>query len=177
MRPVAELAASKPHGTRIKYMGGCRCLPCRAANAQYAAQRSRAVQAGLSGKLVPSAEARNHLKELTRLGVGLRSVSAATDVSRSILREIRKGRRTQIRASTEAKILNVDRSAFAGGAIVSAVPTRKQITELLSEGFTSRELARRTGVSANVLQMKRPHIRAFTAARIDRFYRIIMKGA
>lgn len=43
---IVVLAASKPHGVRLRYMAGCRCLKCRMANSNYETMRARARKAG-----------------------------------------------------------------------------------------------------------------------------------
>lgn len=177
LKPAAELAAGKPHGVRLKYIAGCRCLPCRAAHARYMRERAALRRAGQSNVLVSADAARMHLLELSKRKVGLDAASAASDVSRTLLSTIRSGVHKKIRKSTESRILNIDEFAVSDGAYLPSFQSRKQVAYLCSEGFTKEELARRVGVSLNVIQMKWPHIRASTAARIDRFYRLIMKGA
>ena len=39
LRSAAVLSIDKPHGTRLKYMGGCKCMLCRAANSRYETER------------------------------------------------------------------------------------------------------------------------------------------
>ena len=55
LRSAVELAAGKPHGTRIRYVGGCRCLPCRAANSRYESERQAARKLGDWNGLVDAA--------------------------------------------------------------------------------------------------------------------------
>lgn len=177
LRPAAELAADKPHGLRIKYLGGCRCLQCRAANSRYAADRAVLRRAGKANDLVPAEASRQHLLQLSRQSVGLSAVADAADLSRSLLSEIRNGRRPRIRRETQRRILRIDQDAVSDGAHISAATSKRQLAVLRSEGFTIKELSRRTGLSTPVLEMKRHQVTAKTAARLDRFYRIIMKGA
>jgi hypothetical protein len=54
LRDIAVLAEKKSHGTRIKYMAGCRCLICRAANSNYECARAKARKNGQWNGLVPS---------------------------------------------------------------------------------------------------------------------------
>lgn len=177
LRPAAELAADKPHGTRIKYLGGCRCLPCRASNAAYERERAARRRSGIIGTLIPSDTARLHLLHLSSKNVGRGSVSKASDLSHLLLSSIKSGKQKQVRKSTERKILSIDEGAIGDHGLVSSTETYRQISVLCSEGFTKSVLARRIGVSANVLTRKKPKIRAITAARVERFYRLIMKGA
>lgn len=46
--------AEEPHGTRHRYLGGCRCLPCRAANSRYSCERAAAQRAGDCRGFVPT---------------------------------------------------------------------------------------------------------------------------
>src|SRR5436309_15772874 len=116
--------ASHPHGTRARYVAlKCRCDACRAANtAYYHVVKAR-------GQRVSAARARYHLAQLSALGVGYKSVAAASDVAKGLLREIISGRRDRIREETERRILAVDRRAAADHAIVDGRRTHRAIAE------------------------------------------------
>ena len=60
-----------PHGTRTVYKRGCRCLPCRAANAAYARGWYRSTQQGrlLLGARCSAVEAWHLLRWLKREGM------------------------------------------------------------------------------------------------------------
>jgi hypothetical protein len=182
MRPddlpsISELAQRKEHGTRLRYMGGCRCIPCRAANSRYETERAAARKAGDWNGLVSAAKARKHLAKLSQAGIGRRSVAAACDISLTVICEIKSGKKKQIRARTSRKILSVTREAIQDGTLIKGDRTWKLINRLLSEGFSKAELARRLGYKTPAIQIKPCRITARTARRVERFYRKIMAGA
>lgn len=78
--------------------------------------------------------------------------------------------------NSQHRILAVTKTAYAGGALIDADPTWKQIDKLLDEGFTKSELARRLGFKSPSIQFKHFEVTAKTAARVGRFYRAIMLG-
>lgn len=121
----------RAHGLRSTYQAGCRCLPCRAANAAY---RSTA--------LVPANTARAHLAELDGKGIGDRQIAALAGVARATVQGIQSGAFAFIRASTEQRLLSV-KPIPAKGALVPSWPVRRQIQNLEREGFTRDELAER----------------------------------
>lgn len=149
LRDVAELAAPKPHGTRLKYMAGCRCLPYRAANSRYECERAKARRSGDWNGLVPADPARRHILRLSKQGVG---------------------RRAQIRKRTLNRILEVTNLAVSDAALVPAGKTWRQIHTLLEEGFSKAELARRLGFASPALQLGKNRILARSAARVDRLF-------
>jgi len=75
---IKAASARQPHGTRARYAGGCRCLPCRAANSRYECARFRARREGDSRGIVDAAKARQHIDELSALGVGRRTIAEAS---------------------------------------------------------------------------------------------------
>jgi hypothetical protein len=131
--------------------------------------------------LVDAAPARAHVRKLSRQGVGYKAVADAASVARTIVAKIRSGDKTQLRAETAKRILAVDRHAVSGGALVKAGPTTALLRELLREGFTKSELARRLGSKAKEpslqITARNGFITARTAAKVERFYRRIMAGA
>jgi len=161
-----------PCGTRAAYVSGCHCAPCTAANAAYARARWRAqrLQDDWNG-LLSAERARAHLLKLSRAGVGRRAVAAASDVSSTLLLEVRLGRKDKIRARTERRILAVDIGCRSDASLVPAKGTWRLIRLLLEEGFTKRELARRMGFASPAIQFRKTRVLARTALRVKKLYR------
>jgi len=169
-----KLGAEKPHGTRLRYMSGCKCLLCRAANSRYECERAAARRAGQWNGLVSASVAKRHIRKLSRAGIGRRSISASCDVGMTTIQEIKTGRKLQIRKATEAAILRVDKDAISGGSIIQAKRAWKLIDRLLREGFSKAELARRLGLNSPAIQFRKDRITARSAMRIERFYNRII---
>ena len=174
MKPIAVLAEAKAHGTRVKYLGGCRCLPCRAANAGYECRRLQARRSGDWNGLIPAGRARQHLLALSSAGVGRRTVADIAGVPQSLLHRIRSGRRRRIRALTARRILLVSRTAMNDARLVPAGRAWRMIERLVEEGFTRAEIARRLGYHSRALQLNRTRITARSLMRVERFYRRVM---
>lgn len=172
MRPVRDLAADKPHGERLRYMAGCRCVPCRAANSRYETERAAARRRGEWNGLVDAAPVREHLNELSRRGIGRDTVSDVTGLAPSSLDLYRTGKRLKIRAMNAKKILAISPDdVLTDAQLVPAKPTWKQIQWLMSVGFTKTEIARRLGYKTHALQIKsRGLITARNAAKVERLY-------
>jgi hypothetical protein len=172
--PTRESLAARPHGSRLRYLGGCRCLPCRAANSRYQCERAAARKTGGWNGLVDAAPAAAQIFRLSRLGVGYKSVADAAGVSRSIAAKIRSGERRHIRASTARRILAVDAAARADASTVPAGPTWRRIRQLLEEGYTKGRLARELGAQRPALQLGRRRVLAITAVRVERLHRRLL---
>ncbi len=173
LRPAFELAAQRPHGDRLRYLGGCRCFKCRRSNSDYERHRQAARAAGDWNGIVDAAAARAHLIKLSRIGIGRRAVAAASDVAETVISEIRSGRKARIRARTERRILAVTKTCASDHALVSARRTWKLLNELIAEGFTRTDLAARLGSSARhpALQIKHDFVLARTAHRVEVLHR------
>lgn len=167
--------AEKPHGTRQRYVGGCRCVPCRAANSRYATRRVVRRQAGDWNGIVPADRARAHVLALGLVGVGYKSVARAARVSINAMAKIRSGQKRQIRGRTERKILAVDESAIAGGALVDARPAWKKINALIKRGFTRVQIAEWLGKKLS-LQLGRKRMTAKNALAVEQMCRMLDAG-
>lgn len=172
--PTRESLAARPHATRLRYLGGCRCVPCRAANSRYSTARAAARARGETAGLVPAAPGRAHLLKLSSLGVGYKSVAAAASVAASVVAKIRSGERTQVRATTLRRILAIDAGARADASTVPAGPTWRRIDQLLEEGYTKGRLARLLGAQRPALQLGRRRVLAGSAARVERLHRRLL---
>lgn len=175
LRPASDLAEGRPHGDRLKYLAGCKCMLCRAANSRYETSRAAARKAGDWNGIVSAKRARSHILKLSRAGVGRYTLSEAADVGATIIQDIRSGRKKRIRKRTEARILSVTAAAVAGGALVPAGPTWRRINILIENGFTRAEIARRLGYRRPALQLNKDFVTAKNAAAVERLYNRVMK--
>ena len=167
-------ASDKPHGTRARKLHGCRCMLCRAADSRYETNRKVQRKAGHADPLVSPRRAKRHIDKLSTLGVGQPAIAEACGVGRTNVGRIKRGLKHTIRKSTETKILSVTADAAADGAYIDARPTWEKIAELLEEGFTKVEIARRIGKKRPALELSKTRVRASSAAMIDRLYRTVM---
>ena len=108
---------------------------------------------------------------LSRAGVGKRAVAAASDVCMTVLTNIRTGKKAQIRARTERRILAVTPAMASDRALVKSGRTFRLIAKLKDEGFSKAELARRLGYRNEALQFKRNRMTARNVARVENLYR------
>jgi plasmid maintenance system antidote protein VapI len=120
----------------------------------------------------------NHLKSLSKVGIGYKSVADAAGIARSGLARIISGERRSIRKDNELRVLSVDESAVADGAIVSAKASWKLLNELLKDGYTRKNLAKWLGSSAKVpsLQVGRVWVTARVEIKVKRMYALIKAG-
>jgi len=174
MSPTEKFA----HGTRARYVKGCRCDPCRGANNAYERMRGKMQRAGTWVGLVDASRARAHLVKLAAAGVGLRAVADVARASRSSLQAIKAGTKKRILRSTADRILAVDALAAAGdGTLVDGAWTRRLIALLLEQGFTRYALAARLGSTSKTPALQLAHrelVTAKTQQRVERLYIEIM---
>lgn len=184
MKPAAQVRIEKllescakvEHGRRARYMAGCRCLECRAANSRYQAELGRRHAAGDVNPVVSAEPARAHLLALRKLNVGYKAAADAAGVTRGIVLGIATGRRKQCRQSTLNALLAVDAGARSGGALVGAGPTWRLLNELIDRGYTKAWIAQQLGCKMPALQIHKDWITAETAAKVERFYNLLNSG-
>jgi len=174
LKTAKQLAENKPHGTRIKYMGGCKCALCRKANSRYECECAAMRRKGFYNNIVPARTAQRRLLYLSRKGIGRRTVSEITEISHSLLQKIKQGKHKRIRENTERRILAIRPEHAWGHCIIDAAPTWKLINCLIKEGFTEASLALRLGYKTPVLQINKNRIIAKNARKIRQFYDMIM---
>lgn len=162
--PTAEHYA---HGTRARYVTGCRCAPCRESNRLYYHQRKGQPFNGL----VDAGPARAHLATLSSQGIGRRAVSEACDVADSVVVAIGNGSKSRVRAETARRILSVDSGARSDSALVPARPTWRLVRELLKLGLTRGAIAQRLGAKRLALQLGRTRVLARTALAVEKLHR------
>ncbi|WP_439640586.1 hypothetical protein [Nevskia sp.] len=167
---TVELAARRPHGDRVKYIGGCRCDRCREANTLYEAARKQARARGDWNGLVPADSAREHLVRLQGEGLGRHTISEASGVSATVLQEIIAGAKLKIRALTSRRILAVTTDARADASLVPATKVWKLIRDLYRQGFNQGDIATRLGYARPYLQIGKRQVQAITELQIVRLH-------
>jgi hypothetical protein len=153
---------------------------CRAANSRYQCARDAAKRhEGDHRGLVSAAEVRLFVRRLSELGIGYKTVCDAASYSRTSMVRILRGERTKIRADAAKRILAVDRSCVADGALISAAETRRLLRELIDLGYTRQWIARQLGSQAKTpsLQiLRRDFVTARNASKVERLYRRLQAG-
>jgi hypothetical protein len=102
---LAERSANCPHGTRARYVGGCKCLMCKAAASRYSVQRKLARNNGDTRELVDAGPAKERINQLHLAWISLRAIAAAAGVSLSIVTGIRSGAKLRVRRHIATKLL------------------------------------------------------------------------
>lgn len=169
---IADLKASallKECGTRSKYSAGCRCSDCRTANTEYEKERARARKAGEWNGLVDAEPVRLHLIALERKGIGSRTVCDYTGLGRTLVVEVKAGRKKRIRRMNAQALLAVDTACFSGGTLVSAKGVWKDIRWLIDEGFTIPQIAKRLGYKSPTIQFGKKKVTGRTKVKVQRF--------
>lgn len=177
MPTAAKLAATKPHGDRLRYMSGCKCVPCRAANSNYETMRAAARRRGEWNGFVKADNARQHLSKLSRNGIGRDTVADLTGISSSTIDLIRTGRQKNLRAMNEKAILAIGLDDILNNAqLVDAAPTWDRIRWMLREDFTKTEIARRLGCKTHALQLNQKKITSRNAMKVEQLYNRLRAG-
>jgi hypothetical protein len=140
--------AEQPHGTRHRYLGGCRCVPCRAANSRYSSERTAAQRGGDWRRFVPTTFVLGHIQKLRKAGIGYRAIAAAAGLAKSTMAMILTGERVQIRRHHADRIMAVDRTSIADRALVAAGRTWALLNELLEASYSKTFLAKLLGSRA-----------------------------
>ena len=169
LKSKAEFLAVTPHGIRARYVSGCRCDLCRKANTEYAVKRERIKKLGGWNGLVSAKNARKHILQLAKKGVGRRSISDISGIPESTIIKIKNKERLNIRKATETAILSVSLDFITDATLVDARPVWKKINKL-KRVFKEEDIAKLLGYKNSYLQFRKRFVTAKTALRVERFY-------
>lgn len=149
----------REHGTRAKYFAeGCRCRPCRKANRESEAQRTRLLAYGRWQPYVDAEPVRAHIAYLRECGMGLRVIAAASGVDRRRLQAILNGRadrgsgpQAQVRPALAAAVLAVEPTleTLGGNTHIPGAGTTRRLQALVAVGWPQVHLAEDLGWTSN----------------------------
>lgn len=182
------VAATRPHGTRARYVfgpgpgqdraAGCRCDDCCDANRAYARMQRKRKSLEVLGRtsgpfaspFVDASEVRDRILAFADLGVGYKRLGELAGVSKSSLLEVRAGRRDRIRRDVADRVLAVPLEAdgVADGQVVDAGETWKLIRRILRlEGWSKARISTEIGQGGRALQLGRRRITARNARAVE----------
>lgn len=149
-KPVKPLA---DHGTTARAKGrpasgipGCPCPLCRAAENRYDKRRRFLNATGRTAN-VPAQPVANHLEALFAAGAGWTQLSAASDVSCSVISRIRRGLQPTVRRAVAARLLAIQPGdAIPPGRPIPTTGTVRRIRALMALGHGLLEV----GAAANI---------------------------
>lgn len=168
---------SPEHGTRYRYVSGCRCADCTAANRDYARRRDvYGWSERVAADWADAAPAREHIAALQAKGMGYKRVAEVAGLSVSTLHAIIWGKhgypaKRILRRNLDA-ILAVEFDP-AGSAVIDPTGTVRRIRALQAMGWPLREIGARCDIATQnlgTIASSGRGVYASTATRIAKVY-------
>lgn len=141
-RPMPE------HGTRARYMRGCKCEPCYEANGRYCkAYRTHAHRTGGKSKRLDPAPVTRRIHYWESQGYSHSQIARAAGVARRVVDAHAKGELPSINPDSARRILAVrlDDSAIPDYLPVNAVGTMRRLQALAVVGHRVKDIAAASG--------------------------------
>lgn len=180
--PASVLGLRHKHGTKMRYLAGCRCRRCRRGNAEYEARLARDRKLYGPNDLVSSARVLAHLRYLQTFGIGHKTVAKHARVAKTGLAEIIWYGKQHLRRRSEARILAVQPSleTLPLNVNVPARATVEKIQQLTRWGYPKALISRdglgnkSIGLQIHSLKGKTSTTTVRTALAIGDFYALIV---
>lgn len=153
---------SRPHGYTRYQLDGCRCYTCSWAKSSYDDRRRRLIAYGRWEPFGDLAAVQKHLRDLTDLGYGYKTIARLAGLGTTAVCDLRRGRRfidgkglrpvVKVRRETAAAILAVPLTPdrLPDGATVDSAPTLDLIRSLVRAGYDRRWIAREAGLKTEL---------------------------
>lgn len=137
----------REHGMRAMYRVGCRCVPCRASNANYEAHRHKMRAYGQPAPgLVDVGPAREHARALIAAGMVWHRIAVSAGLGYGTVHRIlgygADASVVTVRPETAERLLAVTLD-FAPGSRVAAIGTTRRLQALVAVGWPQQYLAER----------------------------------
>lgn len=178
--PASVLGLRHKHGTKMRYLAGCRCRRCRAGNARYEQKLNLARKLYGPNDLVSSERVLAHLRYLKTFGMGHKTVAKHAHVSKTALAEMIWYGRQHVRRRSENRILAVQPTldTLPRSVNIPAKETVEKIKQLTLWGYPKSLITRDgLGNESMVLQVNQTVSRTTTvrtAVCIRDFYNLVI---
>ncbi|MFI7448143.1 hypothetical protein ACIBQX_11650 [Nonomuraea sp. NPDC049714] len=146
--------AEHPHGDVRRYRyGGCRCGPCRAANAASANRYRMGLMSGTHRRDVHAEPVRQHVQRLQNSGLGIPAIAELAGLDTQRLSALMYGHPSKnqppsktVRPSTADKILAVHAGQVPTRGWLPAVGTRRRLQALAAIGWPIKHVGELAGL-------------------------------
>jgi hypothetical protein len=168
------------HGTKMRYLAGCRCWRCRRGNAEYERKLNEARKLYGPNDLVSSARVLAHLLYLKTFGIGHKTIAKHARVAKTGLAEIIWSSKQHIRRRSEARILAIQPTLeiLPRNVNIPVAKTMERIKQLIAWGYPKSLISQEgLGNEAGALQVnhsKSQNTTVRTALAIRSFYDLIL---
>ena len=164
-KPCQCARAQHQHGTRMAYIRDrCRCLPCCAANADYASVQNRQQAYGRTPSGWVDAEpVREHVRAVLATGVGWKRIGKVAGVANGTMTTLLYGKTRDGRRSAPCRRMNPEAARrllalplptvdqLPGAVIVDGTGTRRRLQALATLGWSVGALANEAGIDRQSL--------------------------
>jgi hypothetical protein len=176
--PVHQLARNRRHGHKMRYMAGCRCWRCRAANAAYEHKLEQNRLLYGPNDLVPTDPVRRHLRHLQQFGMGHKTVAKHARLGKTVLAEILWYGKQRMRRRAAARVLAVQPTldTLPRNVKIQATETVAKIRQLVCWGYPKSLINRdglglhSVGLQVHALCGKTGTVAVKTAVKIRDFF-------
>lgn len=163
------------HGTRARYLRGCRCTPCTDAAYHYMSRIRLDHERG-QRRRIPAEPTRDHVKNLCTAGWTLTQIATAAGCSRHTISSLVSHSTHNVRRDIGAAILAIPVTQTPSPARdVDATGTVRRLRALVAIGWPLATVAPAAGLHrdqiARISRGGEPHVRAATADAVAAVYR------
>ncbi|MDK0525056.1 hypothetical protein [Streptomyces sp. ML-6] len=148
--------SARAHGTYVKYkLDGCRCYPCCWGEAQYRANRARAIAYGTWQPYVDAEPVRAHVKTLSEFGIGWMRLARLASVPRGTVSKLLYGdpsrgmspsKRLLPKNATALLSIEPTLDNLGAAARIDGTGTRRRLQALVAAGWPQVRLADGLGI-------------------------------
>lgn len=142
-----------PHGTRARYIAGCRCPECGEANRHYL-DDYKAVRAIEGRQTVPAYAVAEHIAKLRASGVELTAIARLTGLSVHHLRAVARGEVPRVTRRLHDAVLSVQPGDYSENWLVPAAAAVELLDELNAAGIQSKTIAKAFGYRTEHLNIR-----------------------
>lgn len=182
LKAAIDLGRRRPHGHKMRYMAGCRCLLCRRGNARYDAKMKRDRERYGPNDLVTTEKVLEHLAYLKSFGIGYKTVAKHARVSKTSLAGIIWYGRRHIRRRSMNRILAIVPSlnTLPRSVVIPATETQERLRQLTKWGYPYALIVRdglgsvARGLQIHCMKFGKPDVMVKTAVKVRDFYALIV---
>lgn len=153
------------HGTRARYLRGCKCAECREANRVYGRAYKVAAAYGIR-RTVPTARVRLHIEKLHAAGIDYRAIARAAECCPSVLVAIVNLGQERMSPEIARRILDLGDDARRYNQLIPIDGAAYFVRLLESRGINRADIARSLSWGHGSFQIRQECVTRRTYSRL-----------